>query len=105
MNEILVEPVKTMLDKACEAASQLLRSADRNGTDYHITINEVKIDNGWAVYMKLNDKVLFRRIWQATSEDDDLDVRTVLYGSLLTEMIATFAVVVSKSMEELEKSH
>lgn len=103
MSEILVEPVKVILDKACEAASQLLRMADKDGTDYNITITETTFDKGMAIYMKFNDQVIFRRVWQYTDEDEQLDVKAVLYGSLLTEMIATFAVVASKSMETMEK--
>jgi hypothetical protein len=99
MSEILIEPVKAMMEKACEAASHLLRSADPNGTDYNITITETNFEGGTAIYMKFNDKVIFQRIWQSTDDDDYTDISTVLYGSLLTEMIATFAVVVAKTLE------
>lgn len=93
MSEFLVEPVKMMLDKACEAASTLLRESDPDGIDHRIELIEYRIDDTLTLYLKYNGDIAYKRIWTAENGFDVNDARAVLYGAFLTEAIACFAVI------------
>jgi hypothetical protein len=95
--DILIEPVKTILEKAAEAASSLLRSSDPNGIDHVIEIKEIVHDKLHVLQVRYNGKVVYQRQLEITDVDDQLDASAVVYGSFLTEMIATFAIVSSES--------
>ena len=104
MSEILTEPVKTMIEKACEAASALLRSGSLEGIDHRIEIKEHRFEDVITLYLTYNGDIVFKRVWQMTDPDGDFnDARAILYGSLLTEMLATYSVVATKAREHLEK--
>jgi hypothetical protein len=90
---ILIEPVKIMLDKACEAASSLLRESDPGGVDHRFELIEEQYDNTLVLYMKYNGDVAYKKIWNLEGDMDLDDARSILYGSMLVEMIATFGIV------------
>lgn len=96
--DILIEPVKTMLDRGCQAASTLLSPVV---PDTKIEILEETYNNTMTLYLRYNGTNVFKRVWTAENMEDLNDVRTVLYGSLMTELIATFCVVAKRSMEQL----
>lgn len=99
-NQLLIEPLKVYLNTATNAASQLL--AGKNPVTDLIEISENYNNNILTLKMTYKTKHLFVRSWEINDESELDSARAVLYGSLLTELIATYAIVSSKAMEHLK---
>jgi hypothetical protein len=92
-----------MLEKACESASSLLRMADPDGTDHRIEIVEFRLDNTVSLYLKYNGDIVYKKVWTAEGPDEVNDIRAVVYGAFLTEVLATFTLTASRTMQHMRK--
>lgn len=101
---ILIEPVKTILEKSAEAASEMI--SKHTGRSEKIEIIETQFDMELKLELKFNGTVLFKSSYTLTSPDlsELFDARTVLYGTLLTEFVAVFAITAEKTLSDV-KSH
>lgn len=100
MSDIMIEPVKAMLEKACEAASQMISKHD--GKETTVEIEEYKFEDTITLYLKCNNKVMFKHIWKMNEATDELDARLLMYGTLMTELLSVFCITVTKLTEQLE---
>lgn len=90
--DILVEPVKTMLEKACEATSNLLTEFE--GKEHIVEIAEYKFEDTVTLYLKCNGDIIYKKVWQMENESDLADTRAMLFGSLITEIMGVFVIAV-----------
>jgi hypothetical protein len=89
-----IEPIKDTLEKACRAATELIKSA---GREADIQLVEYKIDDTVSLYLKYNGEIVYKKTWVTSVDELTVDeAREVLFGSLLTELVATFCIIVTE---------
>lgn len=97
--DILVEPVKTMLEKACEATSNLLTEFE--GKEHIVEIAEYKFEDTVTLYLKCNGDIIYKKVWQMENESDLADTRAMLFGSLITEIMGVFVIAIKQMSKNL----
>ena len=99
MSEILITPIKSMLDLAATAATELCNS---NATSipsfnkdfkFDITVTHHEDDDTVAVYIKDNGVIVYQKLVNISDFEDKFEAEQVVYGALMTELLSTYVVV------------
>lgn len=99
MSEILITPIKSMLDLAATAATELCNS---NATSipsfnkdfkFDITVTHHEDDDTVAVYIKNDGKVMYQKVVEISDFEDKFEAEQVVYGALMTELLSTYVIV------------
>jgi hypothetical protein len=99
MSEILIEPIKSMMELVTTAASDLCNSGKASlqsvgeETSFDLKITLFQDENTMAIYLKNNNEVYYKKVVSLSDFDSELDAQTMLYGTLLTELLSTYAVI------------
>jgi hypothetical protein len=101
MSEILIEPIKSMLDVVAGASTELCNSGKSSipvigdvETPFALNITLHKDENTMAIYLKNDKEVYYKKVVSINDYDSELDAETVLYGAMLTELMSTYAAVI-----------
>lgn len=95
--DLLIEPVKNMLNTSCKAAAEMIKT-HQGSSEEEITVVEVEDEDYVALYVKRNGVPIYKKTIPISEGDDILEARTVLYGSLLTELVSLYAIVASLNL-------
>ena len=99
MSEIL-EPVRTILEQACNAASQMMSAY--TGKPERIQFVENEYEDQIIVMIVYAGQVMYKHTFEL-KDNDPAKVRDVIYGSLLTELIAVFCITVTETQKRTKK--